>query len=118
MKKAPQPPEIASISDNKPAGSRRDGPAKLELSRAYVAVFRGQSDERQRDVVFTDLSEFSGFFSVRPPGLSPDERAYNEGQRSVFGRILANINLTGNERDALMRATRHETIVSQMEGEF
>ncbi len=106
------------MANNRAKGDRRGSAAKLDLSDAMHAVFRGKPSESQRDMVLVDLADFSGFYQVLGPGVSPDERAFREGARSVFGRILSHLNMTPDEREALEQATRHETLTTQFEGEY
>ena len=89
--------------------------AKLDLQKAYVAVFRGGADDNQRQVVLADLASFSGFFSVSPDGADLNEA---NGKRKVFGRVLEHIAMPEVERDALLQAARRETIVDSFEEEF
>lgn len=104
---------------NAPKGKRRTSSMKLNLSNAYRALFfTHRATDQQREMVLVHLAEISGFYTVRPPGLSADERAYYEGARSVFGMIVANTSMTPDERVALEQASRHESFVSQTEGEF
>ncbi len=103
-------------SGNKPKGERRGAAQKLDLANAYRDLFFGKPTSEQQEMVLVHLAEMSGFYSVQPPGLTADERAYHEGARSVFGVIVANTSLTPDERHALEEATRHESFVSQAEG--
>jgi len=111
-------PTYAGPSGHKAKGSRRGAATKLDLTNAYQAVFFGRPSDQQRDSVLVHLAETSGFYKVQPPGLSADERAYREGARSVFGIIAANTSMTPLEREALEIAARHESFVSQAEGEI
>ncbi len=110
--------ELTGPSNRKGFGERRTGPAKIELADAYRALFRGRASDAQRDMVFVDLASFSNFYGVAPPNLTADERAYREGARSVFGRIVAHVHMTDLEREALQKATRFEAMVDQLEGEL
>jgi hypothetical protein len=106
-------------SGNKPKGARRTSEAKLHLSNAYRAIFfTNNATDQQREMVLVHLAEISGFYTVKPPGLSADERAYHEGARSVFGMIVSNTSMTPDERVSLEQASRHEAFVSQVEGEL
>jgi hypothetical protein len=105
-------------SANKEVGKRRSVEAKLDLANAYHALFEGRASDAQREMVLVDLSDFSNFYKVLPAGASHDERAFHEGQRSVFGRIMSHLRMTPDERAALERAARHEAFVNQTEGEF
>ncbi len=110
---------MTSISTGKAKGGRRGAGPKLDLANAYVHVFRlGTATQDQRDVVLTDLADFCGYYKVQGPGSDPDTRAFNEGMRSAFGRIMSHLRMTPDERDALERAARHEGFVNQSEGEI
>lgn len=108
-----------SISSGKDVGERRTPSAKLDLANAYVQVFAlGSATQDQRDVVLTDLADFAGYYKVQGPGIDHDTRAFNEGMRAVFGRIMSHLRMTPDERAALERAARHEAFVNQTEGEL
>jgi len=109
---------IVGPSQGREAGERRRPSGKLSLADAYRNVFLGNPTDAERDAVFVHLANASGYYRVSPPGLTADERAYNEGKRSMFGEIVAKIYLTDDERSALERATRHEALTDQAEGEY
>ena len=105
-------------SGGREKGKRRGAQVKMDLSNAYREVFFGNPSPGQREMVLVHLAEISGFYTVKGPGLTHDERAYHEGARSVFGVIVANTSMTPMERMALEEASRHEAFVSQSEGEL
>ena len=109
---------FAGPSTGREKGERRTVSAKLDLANAYHALFEGKASDQQREMVLVDLADFSGFYKVTPGGVSHDERAFNEGQRAVYGRIISHLRMTPDERAALETAARHEAFVSQTEGEF
>ena len=111
--------QATSISTGRDKGQRRTASAKLDLANAYVNVFRtGTGTGDERDVVLADLAEFCGFYRVTPGGVSHDERAFNEGLRAAYGRIMSHLRMTPDEREALETATRHEMFVTMAEGEY
>ena len=89
--------------------------AKLSLIESYRNVFRGGSDDAQREAVLADLASFSNFFGVAVSGADLSEA---NGMRKVYGRILEHINMPAAEVDALIQASRQETIIDSFEGEF
>ena len=109
---------FASASAGKEKGKRRSPEVKLDVANAYHAVFSGGSDAQQRDIVMVDLAAFSGFYGITPAGVDPDTRAFNEGQRAVFGRIVSMLRMPPTERDAFEAVVRHESLVNQFEGEL
>ena len=110
---------MTSISSGRGKGERRTPTAKLDLANAYVRVFTTNSASKDdRDVVLTDLADFCGYYKVQGPGADPDTRAFNEGMRAAFGRIMSHLRMTPDERNALEQASRHEAFVSQVEGEL
>lgn len=111
--------EVGGISIRFEKGERRGPDAKVRLISAYTAVFdHGNATVEDRQFVLTDLADFCGFYSVQGPGLSADERAYREGQRSAFGRILSHLALTWEELRAYQVAARREALVNKVEGEL
>ncbi len=108
-----------SAGGHKAKGERRTLDVHQELGQAYRAVFTEQTaTEQQKDMVLVDLAEFSGFYSITPGGSDPDTRAFNEGQRAVFGRVLRFLNMTAEERSFLEEETRHQTLISVAEGDL
>lgn len=90
--------------------------ARQRLVEAYGAVF----DTRRTDVqiVLADLAEASSFYGC---GLSTDtegQRAYLDGQRSVFLRLTMMLNPTEEERAAIADAARHEASITATQGEI
>lgn len=83
--------------------------AELEsrLARAYQAVFLiGKPDETERNLVFVDLAEQSGFYKITPPPCTDDERAFGEGKRALFAHIFAYLSLSEEEIRTLETAAR------------
>lgn len=108
---------FASASAGKPVGKRRTPAVKMDVANAYHATFTGNADANQADIVLVDLAAFSGFFGVTPAGVDPDTRAFNDGQRAVFGRIMSMLRMPARERDAFMTVVRDESFVNMFEGE-
>jgi hypothetical protein len=88
---------------------------RIGLSDAYRAVFFGSPTNAQRDMVFVHLANASGYYRVTGPGLTPDERSYNEGRRSLFGEVVAKVYMTDEERTALETSTRSEALTDTFE---
>jgi hypothetical protein len=95
---------------------RRTTQDKIRLAEAYYQVFFGTPDNAQRDTVFVHLANASGYYRATGPNLSPDERAWNEGRRSMFGEIISRVHMTDSERMSLEKATRHEYFLEEVEG--
>ena len=89
--------------------------AKTVLTDAYKRVFKGGADENQMQMVMADLASFSGFYSVAG---GDDNLAELNGMRKVFGRIISHLNMPLVESEALERASREESMVTQIEGEY
>lgn len=108
----------ATTSMGKEAGKRRGPDAKLSLKQSYDAFFHGGMSDAQREIVIADLANFSNFYAVGVADMSAEERAYREGQRSVYGRMMQHVRMTQLEQDALERAIREEAFVDMTEGEL
>jgi hypothetical protein len=113
--KRPTPLSLIGPGADRPAGRRRGADVQLALADAYRSVFFGNPTNAQRDMVFVHLANASGYYRVTGPGMTPDERSYNEGRRSLFGEIVAKVYLTDNERAALEIATRSEALTDAYE---
>lgn len=97
---------------------RGDDTGKLKLAEAYRAFKDGRASKEHAQIIVADLAEASGFFKVNPPGLTADERSYQEGARSVFARMQAGLMLTGDEFIALQETARLEALATQGEGQI
>lgn len=73
-------------------------------TNAYKAVF----DSREGQIVLADLAEHTGFYFSTHPNTSPEARAYQDGMRNVYSRILSVIRLTDDEQIALEKAVFDE----------
>lgn len=95
-------------------GNPRGPQAELKLSLAYRNVFKLSDGEAQ--IVLADLADFTGFYRVNGQGIASDDRAFSDGMRAAFGRIFRFLNLTDDEKDALIEAARAETLASGAQG--
>lgn len=103
---------IARMFSRNPRGSE----AELRLTLAYHNLFNTANNDAQ--IVLADLADFTGFYRVNGQGIPPDDRAFSDGMRAAFGRLFRFINLTDEERTALVEAARNETLASSREGDF
>jgi hypothetical protein len=96
-------------------GVSRAASAELQLAQAYRALIDGRAtSDQQRDIV-TDLADYSGFFRVSDLTVTGDQRAFLDGMRAVYGRLLRFGVLTGEELAGLADAARQEAINNRME---
>ncbi len=105
-----------SASSDLPKGRRRGANALQKVTSAYRAVFSANATQADVDVVKVDLAEYTGFYTVAGLDVPNDQRAYYDGQRSVFARIFRFLKMTEPEIAELEAAARHENIVSSQEG--
>lgn len=99
-------------------GQRRGPRQTLVLSDAYKAVFKMRNPTPEAlEMVMNDLAEFSGYFAVSPRGASAEDVNYDNGQRSVFARILILTGVYGDELERLRAAAIIEMQISNTEGE-
>lgn len=92
----------------------RGAEAEHLLAEAYRTVFSTRSPEAR--IVLADLADFTGFYRVNGQGVPPDDRAFTDGMRAAFGRLFRFLNLTDEERAALIDAARAETLASAAHG--
>lgn len=92
----------------------RGGEAALKLALAYHNVFDIRNEDVQ--IVLADLADYTGFYRVNGEGIPPDDRAFSDGKRAAFGRLFRFLNLTDEEKAALVQAARTEAIASSNEG--
>ena len=92
----------------------RGAEAEQRLTLAYRNVFSPRDPDVQ--IVLADLADFTGFYRVNGQGIAPDDRAFSDGMRAAFGRLFRFINLTDEERAALVEAARAETLASATQG--
>jgi hypothetical protein len=108
---------VTTDKDFKP-GFRRGARQTLKLQDAYKAVFTmKQATPEALQMVLDDLAEFCGYFAVSPRGASAEETNYDNGQRSVFARILSLIELSDYELNRLRADALVEMQISAQEGE-
>jgi hypothetical protein len=62
-----------------------------------------------------DLAYFTGFYAVSDETVTDTARAYADGKRVAFGRILQFLNLTPDERRGLEQAARAEVLAGAEE---
>lgn len=101
---------IARLFRQRPRGTE----AEMRLASAYRNVFMSGSGDAE--IVLADLADFTGFFRVNGAGIPPDDRAFSDGMRAAYGRLFRFLNLTDEERSALIDAARTETLASHNEG--
>ncbi|WP_346908523.1 hypothetical protein [uncultured Roseibium sp.] len=77
-----------------------------QLERSYRAVFLCPDGE----TVLADLAADCGMYLAPPGDVSPEQRAYMDGRKALFARILACIRLPLEEHAALQEAARLETL--------
>lgn len=93
--------------------------AKLELAATYQRVFTsGEATVEDAQVVLADLAQFSGFYAVSGGDNDPVALGRREGNREVFGRIFAHLNMTDLERGMLEKASREQALVNIYDGEI
>ena len=92
----------------------RGGEAALKLALAYHNVFDIRNEDVQ--IVLADLADYTGFYRVNGEGIPADDRAFSDGKRAAFGRLFRFLNLTDEEKAALVQAARTEAIASSNEG--
>lgn len=108
---------IHRLSRLLPAGWRRGARARHQLTEAYTRVFfSGGASKQDAQLVLVDLANFSGFYRVNGPGIDPNDRAFADGMRAVYGRLQRHLRLTDDEVRQLEEAARHEAIVDAQEG--
>lgn len=97
-------------------GRERGDEAKLRLALAYHNVFNPANEDAQ--IVLADIADFTGFYRVNGAGVPPDDRAFSDGMRAAFGRLFRFLNLTDEQKAALVDAARAEASASATQGFF
>jgi hypothetical protein len=97
-------------------GRSRTATGVAELSSAYTKLFTGHGSLKEAQIVLTDVANFTGFYRVNGPGLSAEDRAFADGQRSAYGRIYRFLRMTDDERRQLEEAARAEALVDAEQG--
>jgi hypothetical protein len=106
-----------ALTQRLPRGSRRGAVARKALTDAYVRVFvAGGANDEDRRIVLADLADFSTFYRVNGPGIAADDRAFTDGQRSVFGRLFSFLRMTEEQTRLLEEAARAEAVTDSEEG--
>jgi hypothetical protein len=107
---------IASIFE---AGKRRTATAQVKLTEAYCAVFEGRGGPQDAEIVLVDLARNTGYLHITMPDPTntTNQLWFNEGRRSVMGRIMQFVALPGEAKLRLAEAVRMEDAASQMEQE-
>lgn len=86
---------------------------QVAIGDAYRAVFYGNADRGQQQMVLADLADRCGFFKVSPPGATATELAYREGKRAAYSEIFVYLSLSPEDVEALANAARHEAATNQ-----
>ena len=105
-----------SVSDDLPKGKRRGPQAVQKLAGAYQSLFDGRGSLSDAHLVSVDLAEYTGWLQVANSNATGEQRAYCDGQRSVYARIFRFLRMTEQEIKELEEAARREAIVSSQEG--
>jgi hypothetical protein len=105
------------LTQRLPRGSRRGPVARKTLTEAYSRVFvQGGASDEDRRIVLADLADFSTFYRVNGAGITGDDRAFTDGQRSVFGRLFSFLRMTEEQTQLLEEAARAEAVTDSEEG--
>lgn len=86
--------------------------AELRLALAYQRTFTGTPNNEDQELVLVDLADYSGFYRVTPVDTGRDQIVFNEGLRSLYGRIFRYLRMSDHERQSLEAAAR-ETAASR-----
>ncbi len=82
---------------------------QLILSGAYRAVFFGNADRPQQQMVLADLQARCGFTQITHPLYASDRDLwFREGKRAAYGEIFAHLSLGPDDIEALNHAARVE----------
>jgi len=90
-------PDAAGVVDEQATQKARHD----RLALAYRRVFDVSGEDAQ--LVIADLAEITGYFRVNGPGLTSEERAYSDGQRSAFVRIFFMSSMADEKRVTLYK---------------
>ena len=88
-------PTVKRLFQKKPAGQA------YQHMEAYQKTFLGTPEGK---MVLADLAAHTGFYSSTHPQTSPEARAYQDGMRNVYSRILSIVRMTEEEKRALEEA--------------
>ncbi|MDJ0894861.1 MAG: hypothetical protein QNJ92_06935 [Alphaproteobacteria bacterium] len=75
------------------------------LRSAYVAVFSGQGEKEDAEIVLSDLASFCDWFSTGK-GMSDAELREMNGRRQVYEQIFTFLRMTEAEVEELAEAAR------------
>jgi len=72
-----------------------------------------------QELVLVDLAHFSGFYRVTPPESGDrDHIVFNEGMRTLYGRIFQYLRMSNDEIRSLETAARQTAAHSGLAPEF
>lgn len=84
---------------------RRSDPATIaKIEAAYLNLFdEGREDAR---IVLDDLADITGYYTVGTPDMTAEARAYADGARYAYFRILSMLKKSNQERERLYLLAR------------
>jgi hypothetical protein len=88
----------------------RDRRGAQKLTEAYRNVFSGHGSINDAQMVLADLANYSGFYRVTGPDVDGPSRAFADGMRLTYGRILRFLAMTDQELQDLQEAARQEAL--------
>jgi len=77
---------------------------EARVAEAYRAFRDGGCSRDDADIIIADLAMHSGYFHVSARETAPHERAFDDGARSVFARMMFMMNLPWDQLQDLQRA--------------
>jgi hypothetical protein len=96
---------MRTVLDMLPPGKENDPEAiEARIVDAYLALFSGNGDQADADIVLVDLAQESGYFITLPANASDGECRDHNGARRVFGRLLMVMNLPADRINQLTTA--------------
>ena len=97
----------------------RGAAAQQDLVKAYRDVFltTGTAEQSQKEIVLADLANASGFYQTGTPTTGPEARAFADGKRSVFARILTHLRMPPELVMSLETAAQVEGMIDTSEQE-
>lgn len=82
---------------------------QLVLGRAYRAVFYGNADRPQQQMVLADLQARCGFTKITHPTFASNRDLwFAEGKRAAYAEIFSHLSLSSEDIEALDHASRVE----------
>lgn len=100
----------ASVAARWAAGFRRGARAREQLAEAYRDVFAGRGDRTKAQIVLADLANEAGFHRALGPGFDALDRAWHDGAKASFARIVSFLGMEPAEVEALQTAARREAL--------